>query len=73
MTKAEIGAEETGWPHSVSSGSSLRTETLQDQTGRPDKLGSAASVGTLGGLGPEGVKKGVSMQADPEVSPLCAA
>lgn len=70
---AVIKVGEAGWPHTVSSGSSLRIETLQDQIDRPDKLGSAASGTTLGGLGPEGVKKDVSAQADAEVSPQCTA
>lgn len=57
MAKAEIGTGETERPHSVSAGFSLRTEALEDQIDRPDKLGSIASVRTLGGLGPEGYEK----------------
>ena len=57
VTKAEIGTGEMKRPHSVSAGSSLRTEALEDQIYRPDKLGPDASVRTLGGLGPEGYEK----------------
>lgn len=55
MTKAEIGTGETGATQCFCS--SLRTEGLQNQIDRPDKLGSASSVSTLGGLGPEGYEK----------------